>query len=121
MREGANAQLKLGQLGYNRDIKAYLTEFRALNIYTRRMGESLQEKFDQAISYNILEIRFCQNPDEFIDDEHFLCATYQADLHVQKLKVLKASKEAPSGGSHGLRPGSGGKKDGQKEKNPGNP
>jgi len=69
----------------------------------------------------ILEIRFCQNPDEFINDEHFLRATYPAGLHVEKLKALKASKEALSGGSHGPCPGSGGKKDGQNEKNLENP
>jgi len=34
-REAANAQLKLSQLKYMRDIRAYMTEFRALNNYTQ--------------------------------------------------------------------------------------
>jgi len=47
--EGANAQRRLGELEYKGDIKAYLTEFWALNIYARCTGESLQEKINLAI------------------------------------------------------------------------
>ena len=34
-REAADAQLKLGQLRYQGNIRAYMTEFRALNNYAR--------------------------------------------------------------------------------------
>jgi len=40
-REAADAQLKLGQLKYQGDIRAYMTEFRALNNYARATGEGL--------------------------------------------------------------------------------
>ena len=39
--EATNTQRKLGGLEYKGDIKAYLTEFRALNIYAKCVGESL--------------------------------------------------------------------------------
>jgi len=48
-REAADAQLKLGQLRYQGDIRSYMTEFRALSLYTRAMGESLQEKVNLAM------------------------------------------------------------------------
>jgi len=55
-REAANAQLKLSQLGYKADIKAYFTEFRALNVYAQATGEGLREKIDQAMPDSILDM-----------------------------------------------------------------
>jgi len=112
-REATNTQLKLSQLWYKGDVKAYFTEFRALNVYARATGEGLREKIDQAMPDNILDMRFAHYMEEFIDDEHFLTATYNAGLHVERRKALKAAHEA--------QPGSGtGRKDGPDGKNPGN-
>jgi hypothetical protein len=47
-REAAGAQLKLGQLKYQGSIRAYLTDFRILNVYARATGEGLQEKINMA-------------------------------------------------------------------------
>jgi len=82
-REAANAQLRLSQLRYKGDIKAYFTEFRALNVYAQATSEGLREKIDQAIPDSILDMRFAHYMEEFIDDEHFLMATYNAGLHVE--------------------------------------
>jgi len=38
-REAANAQLKLSQLRYKGDVKAYFTEFRVLNMYDQATGK----------------------------------------------------------------------------------
>jgi len=112
-REAANAQLKLSQLRYKGDIKAYFTEFCALNVYVRGTGEELREKIDQAIPDNILDMRFAHYMEEFIDDEHFLTATYKAGLHVERKKALKAARESqPRNGA--------GRKDGPDGNNPGN-
>jgi len=112
-REAANAQLKLSQLRYKGNIKVYFTEFCALNVYARATGEGLREKIDQAIPDNILDMRFAHYMEEFIGDEHFLMATYNASLHVERRKALKAAREA--------QPGNGaGRKDGPDGKNPGN-
>jgi len=112
-REAANAQLKLSQLRYKGDIKAYFTEFRALNVYAQATGEGLREKVDQAMPDSILDMRFAHYMEEFIDDEHFLTATYNAGLHVERRKALKATREAQPGGSTG-------RKDGPDGKGPGN-
>jgi hypothetical protein len=93
-REAADAQLKLGQLKYQGSIRAYLTEFRTLNVYARATGEGLQEKINMAMPDSILDMRFNQNEEDFVDDEHFLRATYKAGLQVEKKKALKAAKEA---------------------------
>jgi len=93
-REAANAQLKLSQLRYTGDIRAYLTEFRALNNYARATGEGLQEKVDLAMPDSVLDMRFAHYLGEFADDEGFLQATYQAALQVEKKKALKQAKEA---------------------------
>jgi len=112
-REAANAQLKLSQLRYKGDIKAYFTEFCALKVYARATGEGLREKIDQAIPDSILDMRCAHYMEEFIDDEHFLTATYNAGLHVERRKALKAAREAqPESGT--------GRKDGPDGKNPGN-
>jgi len=79
-REAVNAQLKLNQLKYMGDIRAYMTELRALNNYARATGEGLQEKVDMAMPDTILDMRFAHYMGEFADDEGFLQATYQAAL-----------------------------------------
>jgi len=92
-REAANAQLKLGQLKYAGDIRAYFTEFRALNNYARATGEGLQEKVDLAMTSEILRMRFAHYLGEFADDEGFLAATYQAGLQVERMKALEKARE----------------------------
>jgi len=115
-REAAEAQAKLGQLRYQGSIRAYLTEFRALNNFARTTGESLREKVDQAVTDNILNMRFNQNPNDPLDDEQFLQATYRAGLQVEKLKALKAAKEtAKTVGTTNTRKEEERKKDKKKE------
>ena len=108
-REAANAQLKLRQLWYKGDIKAYLTEFRTLNVYVQATGEGLREKIDQAMSDSILDMRFAYYIEEFLDDEHFLTATYNAGLQMERRKALKAAHEAQPGSGTGRRDGLDGK------------
>jgi len=108
-REAANAQLKLSQLRYKGDIKAYLTEFRTLNVYAQATGEGLREKIDQAMSDSILDMHFAHYIEEFIDDEHFLTATYNAGLQMERRKALKAAREAQPGSGAGRRDGPDGK------------
>jgi len=112
-REAANAQLKLSQLRYKGDIKTYFTEFRALNVYAQATGEGLREKIDQAMPDSILDMHFAHYMEEFIDDEHFLTATYNAGLHTERRKALKATREVQPGSSAG-------RKNGPDGKNPGN-
>jgi len=75
-----DTQLKLGQLKYQGDIWAYMTEFRALNNYARAMGEGLQEKVNIAMPDSVLDMRFTHYLEEFANDEGFLQATYQVAL-----------------------------------------
>ena len=96
-REGAEAQAKIGQLRYQGSIRAYMTEFRALNNYARINGESLREKVDVAMTDAILDMRFSRNEDDLLDDEEFLHATYRAGIQVEKRKALKASRELVRG------------------------
>jgi len=111
-REAANAQLKLSQLRYKGDIKAYFTEFCTLNVYARATGLGLREKIDQAMPDNNLDMCFAHYMEEFVDDEHFLAATYNAGLHLEQRKALKAAWE--------VQPESGtGRKDSPNGKNPG--
>jgi hypothetical protein len=122
-REAADAQLKLGQLKYQGNIRAYLTEFRTLNVYARATGEGLQEKINLAMPDSILDMRFNQNEGDFVDDEHFLQATYRAGVQVEKKKALKAAKEVMKGSAPGPtgKDGKESKKDGQGSgKNSGN-
>jgi len=114
-REAANAQLKLGQLKYAGDIRAYFTEFRALNNYARATGEGLQEKVDLAMTTEILRMRFAHYLGEFADDEGFLAATYQAGLQVERMKALEKAREAS-----GHKRAETGNKDGQRRKGPDN-
>jgi hypothetical protein len=92
-REAADAQMKLGQLRYQGSIRAYLTEFRALNTYARATGEALKEKIDLAMTSEILKMRFAHYLGEFADDEGFLQATYQAGLQVERMKALEKARE----------------------------
>ena len=84
-----------------------------LNVYAQATGKGLREKFDQAMPDNILDMRFAHYMEEFIDGEHFLMATYNAGLHVERRKALKVACEAQPGNN-------GGRKDGPDGKNPGN-
>ena len=92
--EAADAQLKLGQLRYQGSIRAYLTEFRALNNFARATGEALCEKVDLAMPDTVLHMWFALYLEDFEDNEGFLQATHQAGLHVEKKKALKAAREA---------------------------
>jgi len=84
-REAADVQVKLGQLKYQGSICTYLTEFRALNNYARATDKELQETIDLAMPDSILDMRFNQNPEDLVEDEHFLQATKNlhpdADCH----------------------------------------
>ena len=82
-------------------------------MYARATGEGLREKIDQAMPDDILDICFAHYMEEFIDDEHFLTATYNAGLHVEQRKALKAACEAQPGSRTG-------RKDGPDGRNPGN-
>ena len=104
--EAVKAQRKLGGLEYKGDIKVYLMEFQALNIYARCAGESLREKINLAVSRAIIDMRFASHMDEFMDDEHFLTATYEAGVHVEQRKALeelqsgRKEKEGPNLGNN---------------------
>jgi len=120
-REAADTQLKLGQLRYQGSIRAYLTEFRALNNFACATGEALREKIDLAMPDAVLDMRFAHYLEDFADDEGFLQATHQAGLQVEKKKALKLAREhvkAPTG-TTGKRDE--GKKDGQSKKSSDNP
>lgn len=87
--EATTTQRKLGEVEYKGDIKAYLTEFRALNIYARCTGESLMEKFNLAMPQAIIDMRLAYHIGEFVDNEHFLVATYNVGIHVEQKKALE--------------------------------
>ena len=93
-REAADAQARLGQLRYQGSIRAYMTEFRALNNFAKATGESLREKVDLAMTDAILDMRFNQNAEEPVDDEQFLHATYRAGIQVEKKKALRGARDA---------------------------
>jgi len=95
-----------------------MTEFRALNSYAKATGESLQEKVDLAMPDSVLDMRFAHFLGDFVDDEGFLNATYQAAIQVEKKKALKTAQEATRGPSSG---GKDPKKDKGKEKQTRNP
>jgi len=96
-RQAADAQLKLGQLKYQGSIRTYMTEFRALNNFARAMGEGLKEKIDLAMPDSILDMWFNQNPEDLVEDEQFLQATYRAGIQVEKKKALKGARELVKG------------------------
>ena len=116
-REAADAQLKLGQLKYQGSIRAYLTEFRALNNFVHATGEALREKVDLAMPDTVLDMRFAHYLEDFTDDEGFLQATHQAGLQVEKKKALKAAKEAMRAGPVPAKDGKkdDGRRDGQRK------
>ena len=91
----------MGQLKYTGDIRAYLTEIRALNNYARATGEGLQEKLDLAMPDSVLDMRFAHYLGDFVDDEGFLQATYQVALQVEKKKALKQAREQTRGQTGG--------------------
>jgi hypothetical protein len=64
-----------------------------------------------AMPDSILDIRFNQNEEDFMDDKHFLQATYRAEVQVENKKALKAAKEAMKGSGSVLMG-----KDGKEEK-----
>jgi hypothetical protein len=68
-----------------------------------------------AMPDSILDIRFNQNEEDFMDDEHFLQATYRAGIQVEKKNALKAAKETMKGSRSVLmgKDGKEGKKDSQ--------
>jgi len=117
--EGANAQRRLGELEYKGDIKAYLTEFWALNICTRCSGESLQEKINLAMPRAIIDMWFSHHMGDFVDDEHLLTATYEVGVHVEQRKALEElrerKKEAGQKDAPGKDSGKGRKGQGEKE------
>jgi len=116
MREAANAQIKLGQLKYSGDIRAYFTEFRALNQYARATGEGLQEKINIAMTSEILRMRFAHYKGGFVDDNDFMEATYQAGLQVEEMKALEKTREAARiPGPKNNRPDGKGKEDHRKK------
>jgi len=121
--EAANAQLKVSQLWYTGDIRAYMTEFRAFNNYAQATGDGLQEKVDLAMMDAILDMQFAHYLGEFADDKGFLQVTYQAALQVEKKKALKQAREQIKGTTHS---GTGGRmderrKDGQSKREPEGP
>jgi len=71
-----------------------MMEFRALNHFAQATEEGLREKIDLTMPDRIPNMQFNQNPDDPLDNEAFLQATYQAGLQVQKKKALKQAKEA---------------------------
>jgi len=46
---------------------------------------------------SILDIRFNQNPEDLMEDEQFLQATYRAGIQVEKKKALKEARELVKG------------------------
>jgi len=116
-REAAIAQLKLSQLRYGGDIRAYMTEFRALNNLARATGESLQEKIDLAMPEAVIDMQFAHHLGEFADDEGLLHATYQAALQVERKKALKQAKEQIRGQTGSSGSGRMEKKEDKRQKN----
>jgi len=98
VREAANAQIKLGQLRYLGDIRAYFAEFKALNRYARATGEGLQEKVDMAMTSEILRMRLAHYLGEFIDDKEFMEATYQAGVQVENMRALEKARNTGNAG-----------------------
>jgi len=96
-RKAVDTQLKLGQLKYQGSIRAYLTEFRALNNFAWATGEALREKVDLEMPDAVLDMRFAHYLEDFVDDEGFLQATHQAGLQVEKKKALKQAREQMNG------------------------
>jgi hypothetical protein len=112
-REAAAAFVKLGQLRYKGDVKAYLTAFRALNIHAGATGQGLQQIIDVAMTEDILDMRAAQFRGVLNDDEGFLAATYEAGRQVERNRSLKAHRNELRGNQPRS---SGAGKDGKQEK-----
>ena len=84
---------------YQGSIRAYITDFGALNTFAKATGKGLYENIDLAMPDSILDMRFNQNPEDPLDDEQYLHATYRARLQVEKKKALKQAKEAMRAGT----------------------
>jgi len=97
-REGATAHAQLKALEYKGNIKAYLTAFKTLNRRAGSSGEGLQDIINEALSNNIIDVRFYQNPRPLRTDEEFLTATYEAGCHVEELQALKQRKKGKETG-----------------------
>jgi hypothetical protein len=82
-------------LRYKGDIKAYLTSFRALNLFAKSSGEPLQDMINRALPIEILHMRFSQYTGIFTEDEVFLQATYEAGKQVELEKRVIKSREVP--------------------------
>ena len=96
-REAANAHAELSRLRYKGDIKAYLNEFRTLNLIAGATGQGLQEKIDLAMPDDILDMRAAQFRGILITDEDFLAATEEAGQQVERNKALKAMRRELKG------------------------
>jgi len=62
-------------------------------------NKGLREKIDLAMPDSILDMQFNQNPDEPMDDEGFINATYRAGIQVEKKKVLRVARETSKVGT----------------------
>ena len=96
-----DAQLKLGLLKYQGSIRAYLTEFRALNNFAQATGEALPEKVNLAMPDVLLNMRFTHYLEDFADVKGFLQATHQVGLQVEKKKALKQAWDQMRTGATG--------------------
>jgi hypothetical protein len=96
-REAANAHAELSRLRYKGDIKAYLNEFRTLNLIAGATGQGLQEKIDLAMPEDILDMRAAQFRGILVADEDFLAATEEAGQQIERNKALKAMRRELKG------------------------
>jgi len=64
-------------------------ESHALNIYARCVRKSLQEKINLAMPQAMIDMCFAHHMGEVVDDEHFLMATYEANIHLEQRKALE--------------------------------
>jgi hypothetical protein len=96
-REAANAHPELSRLRYKGDIKAYLNEFRTVNLIAAATGQGLQEKIDLAMPDDILDMRAAQFRGILVTDEDFLMATEEVGKQVERNKALKAMRRELKG------------------------
>jgi hypothetical protein len=96
-REAANAHAELSRLRYKGDIKAYLNEFRTLNLIAGATGQGLQEKIDLAMPEDVLDMRAAQFRGILVTDEDFLAATEEAGQQIERNKALKAMRRELKG------------------------
>jgi hypothetical protein len=101
VREATNAHAGLSRLRYKDDIKAYLNEFRTLNLIAGATGQGLQEKIDLAMPEDILDMRAAQFRGVLVTDEDFLTATEEAGQQVERNKALKTMRRELKGHHYG--------------------